>query len=120
MKTGIYILIAFAAVLGACRSPKDGLQKGEKVTQESTSSTTEEEAEVLHITGTVKLSPECGTTIRMIQGDVMKYYHPVNIPEKFIVDGLKLEMDGKVVMAKMPAGCEYLVPVSVSNVKEVK
>jgi len=117
MKTGIYILMAIVFVSGACRGPKETMANDEVKTEETAPSIPEE---VFTITGTVKLSPECGATIRVIQGDVMKYYHPVNLPEKFIVEGKKLEMDCVEVMAKMPAGCEYLVSVSVSNVKEVK
>lgn len=122
MKTGIYILIALASVLGACRSPKDAATTTENVPKEETSASTSSggEEEVLTIEGIVRLSPECGTTIRVVQGDVMKYYHPMNLPEKYIVEGMKLRMDAKEVMAKMPAGCEHLVPVTVSNVKEVK
>ena len=121
MKTGIYILIALASVLGACRESKEAVASEnlpEEIKNPPASNGSEDE--VLTIEGTVKLSPECGTTIRVIQGDVMKYYHPVNLPERYIVDGMKLQMDAKEVMAKMPAGCEYLVPVTVSNVKEVK
>ena len=119
MKTGIYILIAFATLLGACRETKNVVSNDEP-TEETVSSTSGGDDEVLVLEGTVKLSPECGATIRVIQGDVMKYYHPVNLPEKYTVEGMKLHMDAKEVMAKMPAGCEHLVPVSVSNVKEVK
>jgi len=118
MKTGIYVLIAIASILVACREPK--IMTEEEDVEAEQLIPTEERNEILTIRGTVKLNPECGATIRVIQGDLLKYYHPVNLPEEFIVEGIKLEMESREIMAKMPAGCEYMIPVSVSNVRKVE
>lgn len=112
MKLGKGIVVLSALLLfAACRTNK------ETTTEEST---TTNDPVVLddseRLVGTVVVDKDCGTVIHVIQGDVIRYLSPDNLPEKFAVDGMKLRFTAVPTDAQLLGDCSIYRVVSVSEV----
>ena len=85
MKTKLIIALVFAfGILQSCKTPKDTPMADDSVPMEDVSVGQEMERYL----GTVHLDEKCGITIHVIQGDVIKYFSPANLEEKYQVEGM--------------------------------
>ncbi len=78
------------------------------------------EEDMIGIQGTVRINDKgCPVYIEMIEGDLFSLVYPVNLGEKFKVDGKKIVFSFLPSRAQSVEGCEVKRVVSVSEVKEI-
>lgn len=119
MKNGLVIMMVVGALAMSCRTNKDVVENP-MPTEDSKTQPVDGGMDLPFVEGIVKISPECGAYVRVTKGDVMISYLVVNLPDKYRSEGLRLRFNYEEVMAKLPAGCEFLKPVSASNLEEIK
>ena len=98
-------MLALAA--GSCRPVKDA----EPPYVDHGSAPSEAE----RVSGTVTFSEECGYSIQVVQGDVLRTYFPVNLDDKYKVDGMRVKFAFEQVNEKPPKECPDLIVISVSD-----
>ena len=70
--------------------------------------------------GTVKIDGSCGVVIHVIQGDVMRYFSPTNLEEKYAKEGLKIRFNSVSSGKKLPGECSIYEITEVSEVSAVR
>ena len=125
-----YLLIACIGFVASCGTSKETkLTEVEAVVVEevevdevnkiSTERPMREE-DIISIEGTVRINEKgCPVYIEMIEGDLFSLVYPVNLENKFKVDGKKIVFNFLPSRAPSVEGCEVKRVISVSEVKEI-
>lgn len=107
---GIYLFL-----LAAC-----GTSQNVETNTEGTSTTIEENVEQLkpqRIIGYVKLDKVCDVYIDAeIEPGIKKRLYPINLDEKFKIDGILIKFDYNFSRAAAPGGCDCDYTISVHDV----
>lgn len=120
MRKGFLLMVVVGALAMSCRTNKDAVADTATTEDAGKAKPVDGGEDLAFVDGIVKVSPECGAYVRVTKGDVMISYLVVNLPDKYRSEGLRLRFNYEEVMAKLPAGCEFLKPVSASNLEEIK
>jgi hypothetical protein len=112
-----FFLFFLAAVAAGCRTPRETGDPAGDVAAEEVRGNDGTSAETNTVKGKVKLEEGCGVIIQVTYGDVRKRYYPLNLEDRFKVDGLTLKFS----FTAAPDGsgapaCEAVIPVYVSEV----
>lgn len=123
-----YIVIVGIGILTSCATCKE-----RKLEKESEKAATEEtieenpnvisserplrEEDMIDIEGIVRINKTgCPVLIEMVEGDLYSVVYPVNLDEKFKVEGTKIKFSFTPSKAQMIEGCKADRVISVSNV----
>jgi hypothetical protein len=120
MKKMFLIMMIVGGLAMSCRTNKETVANTDTTENTGKEQPVDGGVDLPIVEGIVKMSPECGAYVRVTKGDVMISYLVVNLPDKYRSEGLRLRFSYEDVMAKLPAGCEFLKPVSASNLEEIK
>jgi hypothetical protein len=124
-----YILIVSIGILTSCGASKERKQakeaesaKVEEVVKDQTDEISEQrpmtEEEMVLIVGTVRIKKDgCPVLIEMQEGDLYSVVYPVNLEDKFKVDGKVIEFEYLLSRAQMIEGCKAERVIAVSNVR---
>lgn len=109
-RSGSAILIMALLLVGSCKTMK------EKETVDNGSAPNTEKRTL----GTVRNTDDCGFYIEVFVGDLAHSYYPVNLDEKYKVDGMRLKFAWKAAKAKPPKDCPNFEPIEVSDVTAIR
>jgi len=102
MKT-IFSLLLLASVM-SCKTAKNAAISADSAVQK----------------GVVHISKECGVIITITENGTEVKLYPVNFPEEFKKDGLKVSFNSLPSRAMQPTGCTVDHVVAVENVRKAK
>lgn len=108
-------LFAVAGTLESCRTPKNVEENGKETVDHGS-----EPVNLDHISGTVRLTDDCGAYLEVIQGDVAHSYYPVNLDERFRVEGMRLKFAFEISKTKPPVACPNFEPITISDVTPLR
>lgn len=103
-------LLMFSLLLGSCKPVKEAGQ----VDHGSGSGAAE------RVIGTVRATEDCGYYIEYLVGDVSHSLGPVNLEEKFQVDGMRIKFAYEASGTKPPRNCPNFEPVTVNDVTPLR
>lgn len=107
------VILLFAGMVQSCRTPKE--QEEQVVVDHGSEPTT-----AVHISGTVRVTDDCGAYIEVIQGDVAHSFYPVNLDSRYQVDGIRLKFQYETSATKPPVACPNFEPITVSDVTPLR
>lgn len=70
--------------------------------------------------GVVHLTEDCGVSINVTQGDVLKTYSPVFLDERYRVEGLRLRFTVDPTSGKPPKACPNFIVAEFSDVTPLR
>ena len=111
------MIVAFAFVaFGTMQSCKTTKVVEETETEEVVLTETTSERYL----GEVKIDGSCGVVIHVIQGDVLRYFSPTNLEEKYAKEGMKIRFTSVSSGKKLPGECSIYEIIEVSEVSAVR
>lgn len=109
------VLFAAAGMMQSCRTPKEQEPISEEVVDHGS-----EPVNLDHISGTVRVTDDCGAYIEVIKGDVAHSYYPVNLDSRYQVEGMRLKFAFELSKTKPPVACPNFEPITVSDVTPLR
>ena len=115
MKTKLIIALVFAfGMLQSCKTPKPPIEESGGALEDVST------GQVERFIGTVHMDEKCGVTVEVIQGDVIKYFSPTNLEEKYMKEGMKIRFNSVTTATKMEGDCFVYEIIDVSEVSAVR
>jgi hypothetical protein len=109
------IVVVACLLLASCGNRKN-VSADTSVEETEVSAETTEVAPV-RVLGIVHLSDQgCGVTIDVTEGEKTFNCYPVNIEDKYKVEGMKLKFFYEMSKAQQPEGCDVDLVISISDV----
>lgn len=109
------LLFSVSGTLESCRTPKEQEPIKEEAIDHGSAP-----VNLDHISGTVRVTDDCGAYLEVIQGDVAHSYYPVNLDERFQIDGMRLKFAFEVSKTKPPVACPNFEPITISDVTPLR
>lgn len=107
MKALIFPILLF--VIAAC-----GSTKSEKIDSGSVPKPEN------RLEGVVHLTEECGVSVNVTQGDVLRTYSPVFLDERYRVEGMRLRFTVNPTSGKPPKDCPNYIVAEFSDVTPLR